>query len=144
MRKWHRLIIASALVVAAAPLLYYTPHWYRQWRYSAYFKSQDIGFYKGSYGEHDAYYYYDYYQLSKGLEPESNRIPLTWGKKDSSLSFIDLDGDGIPEVHLSGYDPKEPGVNYFRFNPVVKNFKLIPFDEVPLKWQKRFSEDKPD
>ena len=125
------------------PLIYRAPYWVQQWCYKRYFRSNDVAFYLDVYGQHEDFYAYDYYYISKGSSKESDRILLTLGKKfDSELSFLDIDGDGIPEIHISGYDPREPGVNYFKFDKSTKTFSEIPMSQIPQKWKDKYPEDE--
>jgi hypothetical protein len=63
------------------------------------------------------------------------------------FQFIDIDGDGIPEVHVSGLDndtthaPEDHGNNFFRYDPKTNTLIPIPLEAVPRKWRDRYPED---
>jgi hypothetical protein len=63
------------------------------------------------------------------------------------VEFIDIDGDGTPEVHASGRDndthPNDDprGNNFFRYDSKTNTLVPIPLEAVPQKWKDRYPED---
>lgn len=63
------------------------------------------------------------------------------------VEFLDIDRDGVPEVHVSGYDNDttnsndDRGNNFFRYDPRTNALVPIPLDAVPRKWRDRYPED---
>jgi hypothetical protein len=63
------------------------------------------------------------------------------------LEFIDIDGDDVPEVHVSGFDndtthtAENRGNNFFRYDAKTNTLVPIPLEAVPRKWKDRYPED---
>jgi len=63
------------------------------------------------------------------------------------MEFIDIDADGIPEVHVSGLDndttqaSEDHGNNFFRYDSKTNALVPIPLDAVPQEWRDQYPED---
>jgi hypothetical protein len=116
---------------------FFLPACLRRGRYWWYFRSQGIAF-DGGYSPNGGSFYW--FVAHVGPKTTGREIVLGGAPTSQSpeLTMIDLDDDGVPEIHISGEDPADPGRNFLRYIPATKDFETIPIDQVPPAWKARF------
>ena len=144
MKPIKKRMAVTICVILLLPLLYWMPFWYKQWRYRQYFKARDICFTEGYSGNGSSWYVFYAYRCSLGYAKDPDPFPIGAAPASQSpeMVFVDIDSDGIPEIHVSGYDSALPGYNYSRYNEAIQKMEYIPINKVPREWKNKFPEDQ--
>lgn len=121
-----RLGTVSGFVGVVALALYFVPDMYMQHKYASFYRQRDICFVLAVQGSAD----YRWWEASRCSTGET--LEVLHGAPTAKLRFVDVDGDGIPEVYVSGKNPSYPGGNLHRFVDLGPNhvFNTVPEDEV--------------
>lgn len=139
-----KLYVRSLFSLAAVALIlgaFLLPDWLLRGKYWWYFRSRGIVFEEGYSPNGGSYYWFVAH-----VGPKSTGREIVLGGAPTSqsprLTMMDFDDDGVPEIHISGEDPADPGRNFLRFIPATNDFETIPIDRVPSSWKARFPEDQ--
>ncbi len=155
LQKKHivRYLLVVLVVVSAGAYVRHRTWLSKQERYRAFFEKRGLCFDSFATGVRKSVRWVSVIDCAEkdnypGKEVESE-VELNSSSDCSpvEIEFIDMDADGVPEVHASGYDNsthpngETPGNNFFRYDEKNNSLKPIPLGEVSQKWRDRYPED---